>query len=155
MDLEQINTRMLFFHDFRGNNEAPANRLRWERSSLAETSNNAAHARCPYKNGFDEGILARQRDKAKELSPADFSSVIPRDVWGNRTNRNQSIRMLKSLQVLTQRKACPNVSEESRGFYGSHNKLGFLTSAHTIGTTPKPADPFWIGRRRRSCTLHL
>jgi hypothetical protein len=52
-----------------------------------------------YVNGFDESILARPRDKAKETVDTMFSSVVPADVWKDRVLRDPSLRMYKSLEV--------------------------------------------------------
>jgi len=97
----------------------------------------------PYKNGFDENIIIRQRDKTKEIAAEIFSSVIPKDVWKNRVLQEKSIRAYKSLELLYANQAFPqsvknqtlnplkitkNITQaltSSKNFYGSHNKYFF------------------------------
>lgn len=104
INLEKVNTKMMYFHDFRPNEKGKwmtdKDFHAWERNRGESWDKIKNYTKVPYKNGYDENILIRPRDKAKEVSGSSFSPVIPSDVWKNRVFQDQSLRMYKSLEVI-------------------------------------------------------
>lgn len=104
INLENVNTKMMYFHDFRPNNRekwmSDKDFLAWERNRGQSWDKIPNYTKMPYKNGFDENILVRPRDKEKEVSNSIFSSVIPADVWKDRVFKDESLRLHKHLEVI-------------------------------------------------------